>query len=170
MQRERVKNKLKLNVNVMTWNVAVIDVPNDLIKMMVLSKILDNADIFTFGVQECGIFKIKAWQKTVKTIATSYGYYEIKSLEMCQMFLMVFVKTDLAPFVENVEASYKAMGFANMIGNKGGLVISFDIMGFNFVFDKYFHLAPIPPEKINIKSHIFQHIKSPGKSGALNIN
>jgi len=159
MQREKLKNQMRLNVNVMTWNVAVIDVPNDLIKMMVTSKILENSDIFTFGVQECGIFKIKAWQKTVKTIAASYNFCEVKSIEMCQMFLMVFIKQDLLPFVENIEASYKPMGFAKIIGNKGGLVISFKLMGYNFVFVNC-HLAPKPHKVLERNNHAKNLIKS----------
>ena len=37
----------------------------------------------------------------------------------------------------------KAMGFGNMVGNKGGMVIAFKYLGYQFVFVNC-HLAPKP--------------------------
>ena len=51
----------------MTWNVAGIDVPSDL-GIMFNTQSLEGVDIFTIGVQECSIFKIKDWQKHLKTL------------------------------------------------------------------------------------------------------
>lgn len=129
MKRTRAGSQLKLNVNVLTWNLAGIEVPSDL-GILLNSSTLDNVDIFTIGVQECGMYKKKDWMKHLKTLITYYGYTEVISIEMFQMFLLVFVKQDLAPFIENRESSYKAMGFAKVIGNKGGIVCSFKLMGY----------------------------------------
>ncbi len=54
-------NQLKLNVNIMTWNVAGIDVPSDL-GVMFNTQSLDGVDIYTIGVEESSIFKIIDWQ------------------------------------------------------------------------------------------------------------
>lgn len=159
MKREFIKNQLKLNINIMTWNVAVIDVPSDLKKLIIDSKIIDNCDIFSFGVQECGILKKNYWLKIIRTIAALYDLYEVRAIEMFQMFLIVFIKNDLVPLIENIESKEKAMGFGNFLGNKGGLVISFKLMGFNFVFVNC-HLAPKVDKTLERHVHIKTLIKN----------
>jgi hypothetical protein len=158
MTRYTKGDQLKLNVNIMTWNLAGIDVPSDL-GIMFNSQSLDNIDIFTIGVQECSIFKIKDWQKHLKTLVSYYGYQEVTSIEMLQMFIMVFIKKDLLPFIEHVEASYKPMGFAKVIGNKGGLVISFRLMGYHLIFVNC-HLAPKPYKVLERNNHAKNLVKS----------
>lgn len=151
MKRPKIGNQVKLNVNVLTWNLAGIDVPSDL-GILFNSQSLESVDVFTVGVQECGIYKKKDWQKHLKTLITYYGFQEVTSIEMCQMFLMVFVKQDLLPFVENRETSYKPLGFAKVIGNKGGLVISFKLMGYQLTFVNC-HLAPKPYKVLERNNH-----------------
>ena len=140
--RLQIGNKIKFNCNFMTWNLAGIDVPNDL-GVMFNSNTLDKLDMFAIGVQECGYFKISEWKNQIKFIISRYNYHEVAETDMCQMFLMVFVKDDLIPFIENVETGVKAMGFGNFIGNKGGMVISFKLLGYSFIFVNC-HLAPKP--------------------------
>ena len=151
-------NQLKLNVNVMTWNVAGIDVPSDL-GVMFNTQSLDGVDIYTIGVQECSIFKIKDWQKHLKTLMSYYGYDDVTSIDMCQMFLIVFIKKTWKPFVENVCSSYKPMGFAKIIGNKGGIVIGFRMMGFQLTFVNC-HLAPKPYKVLERNKHAKTLVKS----------
>ena len=140
--RYHVGNQLRLNVNVITWNLAGIDVPSDLGIMFNSNELLD-VDFFTIGVQECSIFKIKDWQKHLKTLMGYYGFAEVSSIEMCQMFIIAFAKRDLIPYIDSVESSYKPMGFAKLIGNKGGIVISFKFLGYHIMFVNC-HLAPKP--------------------------
>lgn len=78
---------------------------------------------------------------------------------MCQMFIIVFVKNDLRVFVENVESSYKPMGFANVIGNKGGIVISFKLLGYQLTFVNC-HLAPKPYKVLERNKNVFTLVKS----------
>lgn len=158
MNRPIVGNQLKLNVNVMTWNLAGIDVPSDLGILFNL-KSLENVDIFTIGVQECAIFKIKDWQKHLKTLISYYGYTEVCAVDMFQMFLMVLVKTDLLPFIENIESSYKPMGFAKVLGNKGGIIISFKLIGYEITFVNC-HLAPKPYKVLERNKHAKSLVKS----------
>jgi hypothetical protein len=150
-------NQLKLNVHVMTWNLAGIDVPSDL-WLLFNTNSLEGVDIFAIGVQECGIFKVKDWQKHLKTLICYYGYAEVTSINMCQMFLMVFVKKQLLPFIDSVESNYKPMGFAKVIGNKGGIVIAFKFMGYNLVFVNC-HLAPKPYKVLERNKHAKDLIK-----------
>lgn len=157
MNRQKIGSQLKLNVNVMSWNLAGIDVPSDL-GIMFNSQSLESIDIFTIGVQECSIFKIKDWQKHLKTLIGYYGFHEVASIEMCQMFLIVFIKKDLTPFVESVDSSYKPMGFASVIGNKGGILIHFKIMGYQMVFVNC-HLAPKPYKVLERNKHAKNLVK-----------
>jgi hypothetical protein len=158
MPRYKIGNQLKLNVNIITWNLAGIDVPSDLGVMFNFHS-LEGVDIFTIGVQECSIFKIKDWQKHLKTLMVYYGYADVSSIDMCQMFIIVFAKKDLLPFIESVETSYKPMGFAKVIGNKGGIVISFKLMGYHMVFVNC-HLAPKPYKVLERNKHAKTLIKS----------
>lgn len=151
MNRRKVGNKLKLNVNVLTWNLAGIDVPNDL-GILFNSQSLGDVDIFTVGVQECGIYKKKDWQRQIKTLITYYGFVEVSCVEMYQMFLIVFIKADLIPFLENKEYNSKPMGFAQVIGNKGGMVISFKLIGYQITFVNC-HLAPKPYKVLERNNH-----------------
>ncbi len=147
-----------MNVNIITWNVAGVDVPSDL-GIIFNSHSLNNIDIFTIGVQECSIFKIKDWMKHLKTLISYYGFCEVTSIEMCQMFIIVFIKNDLRLFVESVESNYKPMGFANVIGNKGGLVINFKLLGYQLTFVNC-HLAPKPYKVLERNKHVKNLVKS----------
>ena len=126
----------------MTWNIAGRDVPSDL-WLLFNTNSLHNVDMFNIGVQECGIFIIKDWQKHLNNTINYYRFTDIASIEMCQMFIITFFRTDYVKFIENVETRYKPMGFAKIIGNKGGIVFSFKCMVYHLVFDNC-HLAPKP--------------------------
>jgi len=142
MKKEIFGTRMKLNVNIITWNVAGVNVPDDL-GILFNSKVLGGTDILSFGVQECGIFKIQNWVRAVKLYVTHYGFIDVAIIEMFQMFLIVFVKKDLEPFIENIESHKKAMGVAKVVGNKGGLLIAFKLLGYQFVFVNC-HFAPKP--------------------------
>lgn len=43
------------------------------------------------------------------------------------MFLVVFVHKDQAPFLTNVQGKYFATGVMNYVGNKGGLLLQFNL-------------------------------------------
>lgn len=141
MNRDKFRSKLKLNVNVITWNVAGINVPY--LGVLFNSTALDGIDILSFGVQECAIFKIKNWEKQIKFLVEYYGFVEIATIKMFQMFLIVFIRKDLVRLVEKVESYKKPMGIAKIIGNKGGIIIAFRLMEYQFVFVNC-HFAPKP--------------------------
>ncbi len=148
---------MKLNVNVITWNVASTDVPDDL-GILFNSKSLEDIDVFTIGVQECSVFKISDWQKHLKTLLAYYGYLDVTSIHMCQMFLIVFLRSEYFPFIENVTSSYKPMGFAKIVGNKGGIGISFKLFGYNLTFINC-HLAPKPYKVLERNNHAKNIVK-----------
>ena len=113
MDREKCNGKLKLNVNVITWNLAGINVTS--LSLLFNSKSLEGVDIISFGVQECSIFKINNWEKEVKFLLNYYNFVEIATIKMFQMFLIVFIRKDLWRLVEKVESYKKPMGLAKII-------------------------------------------------------
>lgn len=151
LDRSLIGNQLLLNISAMTWNLAGIDVPNSLYPLF-NSKSLEKVDILSIGVQECGIFKINDWMKNFKRILEYYEFKEITTVNMFQMFLIVFIKKELYPLVDDITSDIKPMGFASILGNKGGMVISFNIAGFKFVFVNC-HLAPKPHKVLERNKH-----------------
>jgi hypothetical protein len=149
---------LTLNCNVMSWNVAGIDVPKDLIPLF-NSKSLDKVDIIAIGVQECGLFKIKDWMKHLNKLLNYYNYKDIAVTNMFQMFLLVFVKKELYCLVDDISYETKAMGFAKILGNKGGMVISFTLAGYRFSIVNC-HLAPKPHKVLERNKHAKNLVKS----------
>lgn len=142
----------------MTWNLAGIDVPKDLYPLF-NSKSLDKVDLIALGVQECGLFKIADWMKTLKRILNYYNFQEVAITNMFQMFLIVFIKQDLYPLIDSISSEIKPMGFAKILGNKGGMVISFKLAGFRMVFINC-HLAPKPHKVLERNKHAKNLISS----------
>ena len=59
------------------------------------------------------------------------------------MTLCVFIKKEWLPLVKNIEVNWKATGIGKIIGNKGGVMISFTIFDTSFCFLSC-HLAAKP--------------------------
>ena len=59
------------------------------------------------------------------------------------MMLCIFVKTPHMNHVKNLQAVSKPTGIANIIGNKGGMMVSFSIYNTSFCFISS-HLAAKP--------------------------
>lgn len=121
-------------------------------------KTLEDVDILTIGVQECNLFKSKEWQKHLKTLIGYYGFLDVSSIDMCQMFLIVFIKSKYFPFIENIKSCYKPMGFAQILGNKGGIGISFQLFGYILTFINC-HLAPKPYKVLERNNHAKNIVK-----------
>lgn len=142
LKKETLGKYLGLNVTVITWNLANIPLPNSMISCFNKQE-LETVDLFVIGVQECSYWKKSEWQKHLRNLLHHYGFECIASVEMWQMFEIAFIRSNLAKFVDNVYTDSKAMGFGNMVGNKGGMVIAFKYLGYQFVFVNC-HLAPKP--------------------------
>ena len=140
IQSEYIENNLKLNISILTWNVASIDTPN--LNILFESKEqLDKIDLLVFGFQEIKLLLINEWIESLNKIANSFGFVEITETTLFQMVCIIFIKKKFKPLVTNIETNKKGMGFAGIIGNKGGVIISFKILNFNFIFINC-HLAP----------------------------
>lgn len=72
--------------------------------------------------------------------------------------MCIFIKTVHMPKVSNLEVVSKPTGIANLIGNKGGLQVSFSIMETSFCFISC-HLAAKPHNIELRKNNYYDLIK-----------
>lgn len=162
LKKERLGKFMNLNITAITWNLANISLPNDVLSCFT-SEELKNVDMLVIGVQECAYRKTKEWRKHICTILKHYGFELIASVDMWQMFEMVFIRKRLFSFVDNIYTDSKAMGFCNIVGNKGGMIIAFQLLGYQFVFVNC-HLAPKPYkvlERNNMIKNLTKQIRLP---------
>lgn len=61
-------------------------------------------------------------------------YVMIGSVCLQATHLVVFVNVRLSPLISNIETDFIATGFKNMIGNKGAVKISFDLVDTSMTF------------------------------------
>eukprot|EP01102_Stenamoeba_stenopodia_P013446 TRINITY_DN4365_c0_g1_i4.p1 TRINITY_DN4365_c0_g1~~TRINITY_DN4365_c0_g1_i4.p1 ORF type:complete len:443 (-),score=64.72 TRINITY_DN4365_c0_g1_i4:27-1355(-) len=96
-------------------------------------------DVYAIGTQECQ-YSPKAggncntdWNNIIaKNLGDSY--IQLTSVNLRDIRLVVFIKNTLFPFVSAIQGSKEATGIANVIGNKGGVGISFNFHGTSFCF------------------------------------
>jgi len=109
-------------------------------------------DLVVVGAQECS-YKLPTittinsedwYNKVIETInrKNSTPYYVVSSLSLLEIRLIIFAKKVHEPFITQVRTSSVATGIANVVGNKGGVGISFS-----------FHCASL----IFITSHLAAH-------------
>jgi len=74
------------------------------------------------------------------------------------MLLCVFVHKRYSKFVSNIEVDSKATGFAKVVGNKGGVAVTFRLLETNFCFISS-HLAAKPDKLALRKSNFYDLLK-----------
>lgn len=82
-----------------------------------------NYDIIAIGMQEV---KAPSWIEKFQTIFNAF-HTTLCTITMWRMTLCVFIRKNLLRLVKNVEACEKPTGIAHIIGNKGGVMISFKV-------------------------------------------
>lgn len=75
------------------------------------------------------------------------------------MMMCVFIKNQHVSSVSNLEVVSKPTGIANLIGNKGGLLVSFSILETSFCFISS-HLAAKPHNVELRKNNYYDLIKN----------
>ena len=119
---------VKLDVFVGTWNLHAKDPPEDLLPFIPK----DNQDIYVLGTEECEhsiqkSFLFRSKEKWVRKLDEHLGHEYIPLAEetLQAMHIIVFVRKDLLPHISNVQTDSVATGLADLIGNKGGVAVSF---------------------------------------------
>jgi len=120
--QQLVAEKVPLKILVITFNM------NRKPQTVDLSKMIPNPqqyDLIIFGAQECQMqFKSK-FMHQLRQYLNPLQFIDLASVTMFQLFMIAFVRDQHAPFLSHIQTKYKATGYANLIGNKGGLQITF---------------------------------------------
>jgi hypothetical protein len=135
----------KVDCFVTTFNVGEAEPPKDL--SLWLKKSLD-CKVIAIGLQES---KTASWIEAIQKFYPQDKFTLINVMTMWMMMVCVFVENSYVNYVTNIEADYKATGIANIIGNKGGVGISFNIMETSFCFISS-HLAA-KPQNMHLRKH-----------------
>lgn len=139
----------EVGVFIGTWNLGHQDRDtfDSLIKLLCN---LQGHKVIALGFQECKKMKRKAWIKTINKMLEQAGFALLAFESMWEMFILVFVAHQLLPKVSRVVKMGKATGIANMLGNKGGVLVSFSIEDTSYCFLSC-HLAA-SPHKISARN------------------
>lgn len=81
---------------------------------------------------------------------------------MWEMFLLGFIKVDHIPCLKNIQSSYKAAGYASILGNKGGLQMSFRLYDylFNFINVHLIHGAKKADKRDDMMSNLIRQMRN----------
>lgn len=134
--------KKPLNVYTCTWNFGQKAKPNQ----ETLHKFLSNSsghEIAAISFQECKKSKLNSWLKAINHYYEQQDKVLVSYISMWEMFLVVYADISLIPSLYDIKTFSKATGVAGIIGNKGGLLISFRLEDTSFCFLSC-HLAARP--------------------------
>lgn len=91
-------------------------------------------DVIAYGVQECVRSEKRDQADAIKTYLGN-DFVEICFTDMWEMFLVVFLKRKDLPFLTGAPISnYITLGVLGMLGNKGGMMVLFELYGKLFSF------------------------------------
>ena len=124
-----VKNRAK--VFTLTWNIGQKAEPSHSTLSLLLSK-AESFDIITLGFQECG--KINIWLRELSNYLEGKGFCLISYISMWDMFIVSYSRAQLLPLISEIKTCKKPTGIANLIGNKGGVLISFRFEDSSYCF------------------------------------
>lgn len=83
-----------------------------------------NVDIYVIGTQESG--PIAEWEQLLLT-ALSPDFVKLSSSSLMAMHLVIFIRSTLVSRISHIRISNVATGVGNVLGNKGGVAVSFQI-------------------------------------------
>ena len=91
-----------------------------------------------------------------------FDFITIASVRMWEMLLVAFVRLDQLPFVTNVQSSQVPAGVAKILGNKGGLQISFKLHNnlLNFINVHLVHGAKRYDKRNEMMSEIIRKMRN----------
>jgi hypothetical protein len=88
-------------------------------------------DVIVLGIQECDSNLTLA---LLHKISAAKGYFFISVISMWKMMVVGYAKNSIQGLISNIKTASKSTGFASVIGNKGGVCLSFNICRTSFCF------------------------------------
>ena len=153
-----------------TWNMhGITPTKDDVVNLLSPHQ---NYDIYAIGSEECMrsiaksfLFSSKSHWETLLKQYLGKDYAFLRSVTLNAIHLIVFIKKDLIAHITNVGDNIVKTGFKNLIGNKGGVGVWFDVNDVSFLIVNC-HLAAgskgLLQRNIDFM-HIMNNIVPPGK-------
>ena len=121
-----------------TWNMHGINpTREDVINLLSPHQ---NYDIYAIGSEECMrsiaksfLFSSKSHWETLLKQYLGRDYVFLRSVTLNAIHLIVFIKKDIIAHITNVGDNIVKTGFKNLIGNKGGVGVWFNINNVSFL-------------------------------------
>lgn len=158
----------KISIFCTTWNVGNASPPDDLSPWIPLDR---KFSIYIIGVQECNYSPRKQFRNSSQDFLLSLSshlgpsYQCVRYVSLLSIRMAIFVRWDLVPEIFDIKTSTVPTGIANVMGNKGGVVISMLIKDTSFCFVNC-HLAAHQPKvkarNSNIRDIVLNSISSIG--------
>jgi hypothetical protein len=141
-QGQKTLKYLDVGVFVGTWNLGHQD--SDFIDSINKWLVgIQGHQVVALGFQECKKRKRGTLISCINTVLEAAGFSLLAFESMWEMFILVFIDKELTNMVSHVVKMAKATGIANVIGNKGGVLVSFSLMETSYCFLSC-HLAASP--------------------------
>lgn len=133
-----------LTVSCTTWNMGG-GLPSEEELAVVLplsSPDLPTTPLYVIGSQECGrsivqslLFPSKeAWEKQLDGHFGTSGFRKVATSTMSALHIAVYIHSALHGLVHDVQVGSVATGFADALGNKGAVAVSFSLGSTSFLF------------------------------------
>ncbi|XP_067362910.1 inositol polyphosphate 5-phosphatase Ka isoform X1 [Channa argus] len=129
-------------LQVVTWNVATADPPDDLTSLFHLNS-PKSPDLYVIGLQEVYSGPIRfvsdivfddPWSHLFMSTLTPRAYVKVSSIRMQGLLLLFFSKVQHVPFIRDIQATYTRTGMFGYWGNKGGVSIRLSFYGHMLCF------------------------------------
>ncbi|XP_066455764.1 inositol polyphosphate 5-phosphatase K isoform X2 [Eleutherodactylus coqui] len=136
-------DKLKLQLQIVTWNVGTAPPPRDLSSLLQLDSSDANIDLYVIGLQEVNSRMVNflsdlafddSWSLYFMDILAPLGYVKLSSIRMQGLLLLIFVKHKHIPFIQDIQTNYIRTGLYGYWGNKGGVTIRMSVYGHMLCF------------------------------------
>jgi hypothetical protein len=115
-------NTLNLKVYSLTFNVGGEKLGSPISALFYKA---EGSDMIILNFQEVPQYYISIMMDELSLFLKQREYALIESVNMWQMCLALYIKIPLIKHITSVQTHKKATGFANIIGNKGGLSLAF---------------------------------------------
>ncbi|CAK6965449.1 inositol polyphosphate 5-phosphatase Ka [Scomber scombrus] len=131
-----------LRLQMVTWNVATADPPDDVSSLLRLSS-PKSQDLYIIGLQEVYARPLRflsdivfddPWSHLFMSTLAPRGYVKVSSIRMQGLLLIFFSKLEHVPFIRDIQATYTRTGIFGYWGNKGGVSISLSLYGHKLCF------------------------------------
>eukprot|EP01135_Chromosphaera_perkinsii_P000298 Nk52_evm67s62 gene=Nk52_evmTU67s62 len=126
---------LYLSIYCATWNVHDEEgLPESLEGLVDYPRKHVNAyDVYVIGTQELPRTKDKEWERRIR-MALGPQYVMLAGKTLGQIHICVFVSKFLRPYITQVQTSSVSTGIGNVVGNKGGVGVTFNFHKTSFLF------------------------------------